>query len=673
MAVDTSAVQITINVVDGNSGEVVSKVTQSLNQLGAAGATTGQRVKQGMEEAGTGAMSAREKVHLLTEEFGIRLPRAFRGIIAESKLAQAALSAVGTGLVALGAIQIGTMVLEQLYEGAKKNYEKWFDVTKGVKEYELEAGKAAAQKLFDTSSFESTLSFLRQANQEVAALTAKKAASDNVSWIDRIFLPHSSSPRFNATDDQDLAGALGSQEKGNSRQLEPSHDLMKQEIQDNANLRKSGVGAWGAIGVEWRRDIQLAEEQLKYTQAQEQQLYQASLRAHRSDPKKFPTVYKPDENAGASEYNDAIERASIEARSKSSELRQGEKNEIVQMYYEAAQAGLQDDYLLQARRNASLEQLQNKYEQGHISQKTMIIEQGYLNDRFDKEHQLALEKQTSEVEKRERESAASGLTGIAKIRATTSAQVAGVRDKSYYDVDSFGHSDLADRERASYRRSANAEILAEERALTEEIASLSDRSAAHQVAGFARINAEATRQLDDLRKKIEATYGKAPKVGHLSVDQAAGVKLLARGAAGISENADDQARELSRRNADETEQIEAQARAKLMSAEKNQTGAIEEEYKERLRKYQEERIQEGLSDEDYNRRAIAAGQMKDAQLVESAKAAREKMAGEFSRFFRDPMGNLKELGDKAAGEAAAAMVQRAQNHYGGKGRPPMPH
>jgi hypothetical protein len=157
------------------------------------------------------------------------------------------------------------------------------------------------------------------------------------------------------------------------------------------------------------------------------------------------------------------------------------------------------------------------------------------------------------------------------------------------------------------------------------------------------------------------------------VDQAAGVKLLARGAAGISENADDQARELSRRNADETEQIEAQARAKLMSAEKNQTGAIEEEYKERLRKYQEERIQEGLSDEDYNRRAIAAGQMKDAQLVESAKAAREKMAGEFSRFFRDPMGNLKELGDKAAGEAAAAMVQRAQNHYGGKGRPPMPH
>src|ERR1039457_2644758 len=189
MAVDTSAVQIVINVVDGNSGEVVAKVSQSLGQLGAAGATTGSRMKQGMDEAGTGAQTAREKVHLLTEEFGIRLPRAFRGIIAESKLAQAALNAVGTGLIAFGAIQIGVMVFTQIYEGVKKVYEKWFDTTKAVKEYELEAGKAASQKLFDSSSFESTLNFLRQANQEVAALSAKKSASDSTSWIDSIFLP----------------------------------------------------------------------------------------------------------------------------------------------------------------------------------------------------------------------------------------------------------------------------------------------------------------------------------------------------------------------------------------------------------------------------------------------------------------------------------------------------
>jgi hypothetical protein len=78
-------------------------------------------------------------------------------------------------------------------------------------------------------------------------------------------------------------------------------------------------------------------------------------------------------------------------------------------------------------------------------------------------------------------------------------------------------------------------------------------------------------------------------------------------------------------------------------------------------------INKEITDDDFNRRAIAAEQLKNAQLVEASKAAREKMAGEFSRVFKDPMGSLKEMGDKAAGEAAAAMVQRAQNHFGGAG------
>src|ERR1035441_9227617 len=45
------------------------------------------------------------------------------------------------------------------------------------------------------------------------------------------------------------------------------------------------------------------------------------------------------------------------------------------------------------------------------------------------------------------------------------------------------------------------------------------------------------------------------------------------------------------------------------------------------------------------------------------------MAGEFSHLFQHPLDTLKEMGQKAAGEAAAAMVQRVQGHFGGAAGP----
>ncbi len=139
-----------------------------------------------------------------------------------------------------------------------------------------------------------------------------------------------------------------------------------------------------------------------------------------------------------------------------------------------------------------------------------------------------------------------------------------------------------------------------------------------------------------------------------------------------------QAADAMRSMDEQTEALESQARGRLLSSERNKTAAIENEYEERLRKFQEEKEKElaaqNLSlDEmaavqsNYNRRMVAAGQMRDAELADSAREAREKMAGEFTSFFRSldhPMEALKQLGDKVAGEAAAAMVQHMQEHLG---------
>ena len=90
MGVETSAVQISINVVDANSAAAIGGVEQNLNRLGAAGTKSGQQMRKGMEEAGAAGLSAREKLRLVTEEAGIHIPRAMQALIMESAAARVA-------------------------------------------------------------------------------------------------------------------------------------------------------------------------------------------------------------------------------------------------------------------------------------------------------------------------------------------------------------------------------------------------------------------------------------------------------------------------------------------------------------------------------------------------------------------------------------------------------
>jgi hypothetical protein len=127
----------------------------------------------------------------------------------------------------------------------------------------------------------------------------------------------------------------------------------------------------------------------------------------------------------------------------------------------------------------------------------------------------------------------------------------------------------------------------------------------------------------------------------------------------------------ARRASEETDRIEAQARVRGLSAEKQKTASIQAELEERLQHYQDELNDQQISQEDYNRRAAAAQAEANAQMVEAAAEARKKMAGEFESFFKgmeDPKKYLKELGDKAAGQAAATLWQRfAQRGAPGSG------
>src|SRR6266702_117378 len=146
--VESSSVQITINVVDANSGEVIAGLERSFSQLGAAGSGAGRGIGQGMKEAGTHSLSALDNVRLLRDDLGIRIPRAMEKVIANSKMAMGAIGMMGTALVSIGAAGVLFNLGKEIYD----LYEHWLDVGAAARDYQKEVEKQKDQDFTNTHS-----------------------------------------------------------------------------------------------------------------------------------------------------------------------------------------------------------------------------------------------------------------------------------------------------------------------------------------------------------------------------------------------------------------------------------------------------------------------------------------------------------------------------------------
>ena len=679
MAVETSAVQITINVVDGNSGAAVGQVTKNIEGMGMAGATSGAKVAKGMDAAGVGALSAVERMRLVTEEAGVRMPRALIRLAAESKLASAAVNAIGTGLVAIGAIQIGAMVLGQLYEGAKKIYEKWLDVDGAIRRYNDGAAEAAQKKFDENRSLQQVNEDLRTANQLIDQLNQKKeiATNKNVSWgqfgtmlgasLKSIATGAPYDYHFSVADAGKLNAAHGQSDHDQEVQEKKRHEEAVGEMRDKAIIAEAGMTGIAKERAARNAAYGEAKEQTQSKINMQNQLAAISERAGKK-PGDVGYVPRADQNTFLDEENAAKAHADAEFQAHSIGIGRQNAQELARLREQALEADLRGISLLEAQRKAAYANWASE----HGASRTAMEK---IDEKYYADEKKLRDDQIRETEKIERQASLAGKTGIAKTQGEGANRVADlVVDKSL-DPENRARRILA------ANRETDAQISEEKRSLADYVNQLSDQSTAHQISGFARINAEASKQIDELHRKIEAGYGKMPKIGPASADQTEGAHLIQVGTAGINQNAADQRAELRQRDADETAQVELEAQSKSLSAEKQQTFAIESEYEQRTHKYKEELdaqiaggklAQEDLLalNDDYNRRVVAAGELRDAQMVEASKAAREKMAGEFTSLFKSldhPMEALKGLGEKAAGEAAAAMVQRMQTHFGGGG------
>ncbi len=600
MGVETSAVTIKINVIDPSSGQVIQNVTGNLDKLGQAGTRAGQSVRKGMEEA------------------GVRLPRAMIRLAAESKLAQAAVGAVGSALIGIGAIQIGTMIFTQLYQGAKKFYEEWLDIDGAIARYNQQAGEAATKKFDENRSVEQLNSDLRTANELLTQMNEKRLAMPSNAQIVATGMipgqPVYQGMAFSMNDANAMNAAQGKVDEGRQAAAEKQHQRILEAIEDSHRLEEARVEGSRRARIEEESADQRAIEDQKYRLALAGQLADVGNRGKNPGDADYLTVAP---GAGQQELQDAEAHARVARQAAEIEQEGSAQNEIRRIHEQAEEAERTGIARLEYEHTVALADLVRE----HISSTDTIrdVDRRYYAD-----------------EKKLADDAAKAIA------------------KTYESMFKAAHE-------------AHEKELRDQQEFTDRVTQLASEAAMQGMGTISRIHAEAQQQKAQLLAEGKAKGASGSEIG-------LGIGMINQREAG-------QAADAMRSMDEQTEALESQARSRLLSSERNKTAAIENEYEERFRKFQEEKDKElaaqNLSlDEmaaiqsNYDRRMVAAGELRDAELADSAREAREKMAGEFTSFFRSldhPMAALKQLGDKAAGEAAAAIAQRMQEHFSGRG------
>jgi len=121
-----SVAQIIIEVDDQGATKAFQRINAEAARLGPTLAPVQRISEQTFNNIEGGALKARESAALLGEEFGVKVPRALRGVIAESALIGPAFTAAFSGLAIIGFIEIAKQAIEQLtgFGEALKGIEK---------------------------------------------------------------------------------------------------------------------------------------------------------------------------------------------------------------------------------------------------------------------------------------------------------------------------------------------------------------------------------------------------------------------------------------------------------------------------------------------------------------------------------------------------------------------
>jgi hypothetical protein len=692
---DNSTVKITIDVIDANSGEVISKVTRNLTGLGTAGKTSGdqvadgakksttalkevgtagaeagQKVAAGMGEVGAHTLTNLDKVRLLRDDLGIRIPRAMEIVISRSGVASAAIGAIGAGLVALGGVEILLRLAGQAYEF----YQRLTDVNSEMKKYTENALEASQTKLFDTASLETATQLMRGAESQIDRLNAKRKAADVGEDGSGSLLQYGSKAllgdnfqTYTSDDDKRLAAAHALKDSSEDRLRTLQQTSQMEQLQADGAAKAAALVGSAARKAKLDSDDAIASLKLQQTQANEQALVQRSIEARAAAIRQgkkgtdIPDVRIADPNAGLAEYGDTVARSHAQAAAESTAEARKQSEETLHIQAEARSAGLQGEALYMAQRDEHLRQLKEKMRDTELSPIAYMRQVAAAEQQYAAERQKRLTAEHSETARMQAEAAQGGLRGMARGDAQTNTRVAAI------DKEAPGFSDSATtaaRESAARQEGQN-EQAEQGRAFNDRLAELDSSRADRSQSANDRIDASTKRTQQEILKAWTELYGQLDALDARRVQSYSAVQQeLAK----IAQDGEKQKQEARQGVLDQTLKAEADGARSGLTREQEQSQAIIDAYTERYRQLEQLRASDKDNADLYRRQEVAAEQEKNGKLLEQQREMQKKQADQLAGIFRGlmehPLDEIRKQGEAAASKYAANFVVQ---HTGGAG------
>ena len=627
MSISSMAAAITISVIDANSAATVQEINQELTSMGEAGLAGGAAAAEGLDQVGTHALTSLDNVRLLRDDLGIRIPRAMEKAIASSSLLSGAIGALGSGFIALGAVEIIGRMATSIYD----LYEKWIDVEAAADEYTKTVKKNQDADFINVRSIEdaklrideatSAMTNAREAAQALhSAGVAEIFSGDVAGGAGMLAAAHSAA-----------ASSVKSGEQANAldpKQIELQHQLNLEQIEAN-HATDGALQGQAKITAELQKQLAIHAEDQKYTRLQDR--LQGNLTS-------------PDSGQALQDAKDREARG--KAAADEIELARTTNEEIIKLHNEAVNSELQGSALYTAQEQQAIDELIRKGRERGLSDQQIAQETAAVKEKFDNEEAVRLNKLWTESQQQLRTAQTAGLTGVAKIQADQYDRMQQINT----NPESSENPAAAENLRVAANLKADQEITAAQQQFNERMNELSDSSGNYMISGYAKISAEARKHIDELEKLFREYYGQLAADDPLRVAAEAQVQAQITQ---IDSQADRERQQLHQKTMNDLTKEEQLAARDLMPPWQAAQQNIVDQYNDRVKKAQDALNQELASNKltatqlqqvwrEYFADVEAAGAVEAAALEKQAMETRDKMASSLSELFKNPASTIEK-------------------------------
>ena len=613
-----TAVQIRIQVDNSTALPGIDEINAKLKTIGIEGTASLNKAGQGMQQLSGHTATGLDSVRLLSQEFGLRLPRAIEAMLSRMPAVTNALAGMLGLMAGIAAAQVFVHIAEEAY----KAYEQYISLNAAADKFHETLKKTKEQDFVNTRSLETT----QQRMGTVTSMQSKAPAaarmmqggvmselsSGNIAGaISLLTVAHHIA--IEGVTAQEQMVTLG------KLQIDQDRQRMLAQIELNHAGDAALVGS---------QKINAEMEKKKAINSQNQ-MYDRKLEMYYGN--------KTPGNAGSGEQAMKDAQATAEAQAQLTVQGREQAMELMKYRHEASQASLTGEALYHQKMLDDTEELRiklvNAGKEAEIPAAVRSVNLKYLEEMEVRLQALAERAMTAT-----RSAQQAGLHGADRIRADHDNQL----DEINSDRTLADHPEIASALRVAAKTEQDQKLLELDQQFTDHTRQLVEQRTAAQISGYERINAEAQKQVDDLTKKYQDDTSQSLEAQ----------RQLAAGVQAIQSAAAEQRQQLSARNHEEDlrydqQASEAERRVRENSAlgwvagYRNAVAEIQDAETQRVAKLADDAKKEGLTYEQVQRRRIDIERQAGAEVQQANQELQNKIAGTLQSAFTDPIGTIK--------------------------------